>query len=137
MRYHHTQLKLQLSPTALAEPASNPPLPTLSLRIAGLPWLVVVQPDSRLSPGSAIVTVQDVLSTIHLNLRKVVKPSEYDAMDRDSKAALYKAFERRVGTDPVQRGKGLRRIDFLFGHVVAQGLVRAQSKDNIWDVVVY
>ncbi|KAI0246851.1 hypothetical protein BJV78DRAFT_1286029 [Lactifluus subvellereus] len=136
MRYHHTQLKLQLSLTALTEPASNPPLQTLSLRIAGLPWLVVVRPDSRLSPGNAIVTVQDVLSTIYFNLRTVVKPDEYNAMDKSSKAALYQAFERRVGADPAQRGKGLRRIDFLCGHVVAQGLVRAQSKDNIWDVVV-
>ena len=39
--------------------------------------------------------------------------------------------------DVVQRGKGLRRVDFLCGHFRAQGLVRAQSEDHIWQVVVH
>jgi hypothetical protein len=134
--YHHTQLKFHLSSAQLAEPATHPPLPTLALRVGGLPWQVVVRPDVRHSPGGAIVTVADVLSAIHINLRMHVKPDEYKAIDKSSKVGIYDAFKRRVGNDPFQLGKGLRRIDFLCGRVFAQGLVRAQSKDNLWDVVV-
>jgi hypothetical protein len=140
MTYSHTDFKSQLPPAilvVLGKPATQPPVPSLALRIGGLPWLVPVQPDVRLSPGSAIVTVLDVLNAIYVNLRIAVKPDEYKAMSKSRRAALYDAFERRVGADPVQRAKGLRRIDFLCGRVHAQGLVRAQSRDNIWDVVVY
>jgi hypothetical protein len=136
MSYHHTQLQFHLSSAQLAEPATHPPLPSLALRVGGLPWQVVVRPDVRQSPGGAIVTVADVLSAIHINLRIPVKADEYKAIDKSSRAGLYAAFERRVGNDPIQRGKGLRRIDFLCGRVSAQGLVRAQSKDSLWDVVV-
>ena len=57
-------------------------------------------------------------------------------MNKGRKAEIFQAFERRVGHDPVQRGIGLRRVDFLRGHIIAQGLVRAQSKDDVWDVVI-
>jgi hypothetical protein len=95
-----------------------------------------VWPDPRLSPGNAVVTVQDVLLAIYTHLRTVVKGTEYEAMGKSRKAEIFGAFERRVGTDPVQRGKGLRRVDFLGGRFCAQGLVRAQSKDSVWDVVI-
>jgi hypothetical protein len=93
-------------------------------------------PDTRFSPGGAVVTVQDVLLAIYFHLRTAVKSDEYDAMSKARKAEIFQSFERRVGADPAQRGKGLRRIDFLGGHFRAQGLVRAQSKGNVWDVVI-
>src|SRR5216684_6708193 len=95
-----------------------------------------VWPDARKSPGNAVVTVQDVLLAIYFHLRTAVKSDEYEAMSKSRKVEIFRAFESRVGTDPVQRGKGLRRVDFLAGRFRAQGLVRAQSKDNIWDVVI-
>ncbi|KAI0252581.1 hypothetical protein BJV78DRAFT_1090762, partial [Lactifluus subvellereus] len=104
-----------LPPTVLTEPASQPPLPCLTLRVGGLSWLVVVRPDTRLSHGSVIVTVQDVLAAIYVSLRRHVKAEEYNAMGKSAKAAISRAFWRRVGTDPDQRAKGIRRIDFLCG----------------------
>ncbi|KAI0261859.1 hypothetical protein BC834DRAFT_845361 [Gloeopeniophorella convolvens] len=136
MRYPPTQSNLRLSPAILATPASNPPLPSLALRVGGLPWVFNVSPDPTISPGNSVVTVLDVLNAIYLHLRTAVKADEYNTMDRQRKADIYAAFERRVGSDPVQRGKGLRRIDFLGSRVRAQGLIRAQSKDSVWDVVV-
>jgi hypothetical protein len=105
--------------------------------VGDLPWLFNVAPDAGLSPGKAYVTVQDVLLAIHFHLRTAVKGGEYDAMSKSRKGEIYQQFERRVGTDPVQRGKGLRRVDFLNGHFRAQGLVRANSKDSVWDVAIY
>ncbi|KAH9027575.1 hypothetical protein EDB84DRAFT_1272647 [Lactarius hengduanensis] len=136
MRYPPNQSNLRLSPAVLAEPASSPPLPSLPIRVAGLPWLCTVRPDPRLSPGNAVVTVQDVLVCLYFHLHTTVKADEYNAMSRDRKAGIFQVFERRVGHDRVQRGKGLRRIDFLGGRIIVQGLVRAQSEDNVWDVIV-
>jgi len=87
------------------------------------------------APGSAVVTVQDVLTTLYFHFRTQAKEDEYDALGKARRADIFRAFERRVGNDPAERGKGLRRIDFLGGRI-AQGLVRGQSKDDVWDLVV-
>jgi hypothetical protein len=111
-------------------------LPSLALRVGDLPWLFTVFPDPGHPPGNAFVTVQDVLLAIYGQLRTAVKGDEYEVMSKSRKAEIFRAFESRVGKDPVQRGKGLRRVDFLGGRYRARGLVRAQSKDSVWDVVV-
>ena len=116
-------------------PASNPPLHSLGLRVGDLPWIFNVFPDAGFPLGKAYATVHDVLLAIHYHLRTAVKSAEYEAMGKSRKSEIFREYERRVGADPVQRGKGLRRVDFLNGRVRAQGLVRAMSKD-IWDVVV-
>lgn len=135
MRYHPNYSNLQLSPAALMEPASSPPLRSLPIRVAGLPWNCTVRPDPKQSPGG-MVTVQDVLICLYYHLRTQVKADEYNAMGKSRKTEICQSFERRVGSDPAQRGKGLRRVDFLGGYVIAQGLARAQSKDEVWDVVI-
>jgi hypothetical protein len=136
MRSHPSQSNPRLSPDILANPASSPPLPSLALRVGDLPWLFTVWPDTTRSPGNAVVTVQDVLLAIYFHLRTAAKANEYEAMGKARKAEIFATFERRVGSDPIQRGKGLRRVDFLSGRFRAQGLVRAQSKDSVWDVVI-
>jgi len=137
VRFLPTQFNPHLSPAVLAQPASSPPLPNLDLRAGDLPWLFNVTPDSGISPGRAYVTVQDVLLAIHYHLRTDVKSAEYDIMSQSRKAELFREFERRVGSDPVQRGKGPRRVDLLNGRHRAQGLVRAHSKDCMWDIVIH
>ena len=136
MRSHPSQSNPRLSPAVLATAASSPPLPSLALRVGDLPWLCTVRPDASYSPGNAVVTVQDVLLAIYLHLRTAVKGSEYEAEERFRKVEIFRAFEQRVGLDQVQREKGLRRVDFLGGRFRAQGLVRAQSLDSVWDVVI-
>ncbi|KAH9977494.1 hypothetical protein BJV74DRAFT_781049 [Russula compacta] len=137
MRYPPSQSNPVLSPAVLTTLASNPPLPHMGLRIGDLPWLFPVVPDVTNSPGNGVVTVRDVLVAIYLNLRTAVKANEYEAMGKSRKSEIFRAFEHRVRGDPAQRGKGLRRVDFLCGRFRAQGLVRAQSKDNVWDVVIH
>ena len=137
VRFLPTQANPHLSPAILAQPASSPPLRNLGLRVGNLPWLFSVYPDSGLSPGKAYVTVQDVLLAIHYHLRTAVKSAEYEATSKSRKAEIFREFERRVGSDPVQRGKGLRRVDFLNGRHRAQGLVRVKSEDSVWDVVIH
>jgi len=137
VRFLPTQSNPHLSPAILAQPASSPPLPNLGLRVGDLPWLFKVTPDTGSSLGKAYVTVQDVVLTVHYHLRMAVKSAEYEAMSKSRKAEIFREFERRVGSDPVQRGKGLRRVDFLNGCHRAQGLVRDHSKDSVWKVIVH
>jgi hypothetical protein len=137
LRSHPSHSNPRLSPGVLTTPASCPPLPSLALRVGDLPWLFTVGPDARHSPGNAFVTVEDVLLAIYGHLRTAVKGDEYEAMNKSRKREIFREFESRVGKDPVQRGKGLRRVDFLGGRYRTQGLVRAQSKDSVWDVVVH
>ena len=122
--------------TVFATPATSPPLPSLDLRVGDLPWLFTAFPDARHPPGNAFVTIQDVLLAIYVHLRKGVSRDEYEAIGKSRKEEIYQAFASRVDTDPVQHGKGLRRVDFLCGRFRAQGLIRAQSKGNVWDVVI-
>ena len=135
-RYHPSQSRLRSSPAVLAGPASNPPLKSLTIRVAGLPWECTVGPSPSMSRWNAVATVQDVLVGIYFHLRRKAKADEYHPLSRARKSEVFQTYERRVGDDPVQRGKGLLRVDFLCGHIIAQGLVRAQSKDDVWDVVV-
>ena len=107
MRSQPSHSNPRLSQAVLGQPASSPPLPSLALRVGNLPWVFTVWPDARLSPGNAVVTVQDVLLAIYTHLRTAVKGTEYEAMGKSRKQEIFGAFERRVGTDPVQRaGRG-------------------------------
>jgi hypothetical protein len=84
-------------------------------------------------PENEFVTVQDVLLAIYFHLRTAVNGDEYEAVSKSRKAEIFRAFESRVGTDPIWRGKGLQRVDILGG----QELVRAQSEDSVWDVIIH
>ena len=137
VRFPPSQSNPHLSSTILATPASNPPLPSLVLRVGDLLWTFSVSPDAGLSPGKVYVTIYDVLLAIHNHLRTAVKSAEYEAMSKPKKAEVFREFERRVGSDPVRRGKGLRRVDYLNGRFCAQGLVPVHDpKGNLWNVVM-
>jgi hypothetical protein len=102
------------------------PLPSLALLVGDPPWLFTVRPDAGHPPGNTFVTVQDVLLAIYFHLPTAVKGDEYEAVSKSGKAEIFQAIESRVDTDPIQRGKGPRRVDILRG----QELLRAQSKDS-------
>ena len=86
-------------------------------------------PDAGLPPRNVHITVQtqEGLLAIYRHLRMVTKTSEYERMSESRNLEIFRELERRAGIVPVQRRKGLRRVDFLSGRFRAQGLVRAQS----------
>jgi len=136
VRYHPSQFNTRLSPAVLAKPASSRPLPSLELRVDGLPWSLTVWPQSGSPSGSGFVTIQDVLLAIYFYFGKKVMGSEYEAESQSRKAGIEREFRQRTSTDRIQYGKGMRRVDFLGGRFRVQGLVRAQYNDSIWDVVI-
>ncbi|KAH9074371.1 hypothetical protein EDB83DRAFT_2356601 [Lactarius deliciosus] len=140
MRYHPNHSNLRLSPAIFAAPASSPPLPSLSIRVAGLPWDCVVRPDPETSSGDAVVTVQDILVCLYFHLRTAVKVDEYIAMSSARKEETVQALSWSIGRDQTQPGPGesrfLRRIDFLGSHIIAEGLLSTQLQGDVWDVIV-
>jgi hypothetical protein len=133
VRFYPKKPNLHLSQATLALPATRPPFPSLPIRVQNLPWdYFIVRPDPRLLREKAVVTIQDVLFALYSYLRKEVNADEYNAMTMVSRAVISRTFERRVRYDPDQRGKGLRRVDFLGRQVQAQGLVRAQLQNDVW-----
>ncbi|KAN0136711.1 hypothetical protein V8E53_005481 [Lactarius tabidus] len=133
VRFHPKKPNLRLSQAILALPATRPPLPFLPICVQNLPWdYFIVRPDPRVSREKAVVTIQDVLFALYSYLRKEVNADEYNAMTMVSRAVISRTFERRIRYDPDQRGKGLRRVDFLGRQVQAQGLVRAQLQNDVW-----
>jgi hypothetical protein len=139
VRFHPTKPNIRLSQAVLALPATRPPLPSLPIRIQGLPWdYWIVRSDPRHLPEKAGVTIQDVLVALYGYLQKAANADEYNAMSMVSRTVISRTFERRVRYDPDQRGKGLRRVDFLGRQVYVQGLVRAQVQNNVcvWEVVL-
>lgn len=75
----------------------------------GYPQSIDVSTDS---PGG--VTVQDVLNTIHEDLRKPSRRREWNKLSAEERAAVDTAFRRRGNTEE-ELGQGLCRIDYLRG----------------------
>jgi len=135
MRHQPSQTNPYLLRVVVSQPASDPPLPSLTVRVGDIPWMFTVYPNPSVSPENPVVIIHDVVFAIYLHLRTTVKTEEYDCMSGPKKAEVLEQFERRVGADPVQRRKGIRRIDFVNGRFRAKGLVRDPLDDNLWNVV--
>ena len=96
----------------LTSPAVDPPMPSLKLENhQGYPQSIDVQASND-SPGA--VTVQDVLKTIHEDLRKPSRRREWNKLSNEERAVVDAAFRRRGSTEE-ELGQGLCRIDYLRG----------------------
>jgi len=96
----------------LTSPAVHPPIPLLKLdNYQGYPQSIEVQANSD-SPGA--VTVQDVLKTIHEDLRKPSRRREWNKLNVEERAAVDAASRKRGKTEE-ELGLGLCRIDYLRG----------------------
>lgn len=101
-----------VSQDALAAPASNPPVPFMTVTCARLPWTITIVPRSQIS---SFVTIRDVFETLYVALRMPVTAAEYaqlpNAVAQDT---VNRAFRMRCSRDGgSELKKGLKRIDFL------------------------
>ena len=110
-----------LSPAALAEPATYPPLPCLNITVSLLPRSIVVLPSGSPSQN-AFVTVSDVLDTLHLALSMSPTPEELGELGSEEiRSEVRAAYERRVQAlgdwrwRELERQMGIRRVDLLMG----------------------
>lgn len=120
------------------EAATNPPLPSLAIHCPLLAWEITVAPLN-----GDYVTVNDVLHCLYRHLRLAVTPEEYEALAtglvREAVNSAYRARCARI-EDPQKRatekGKGVKRIDFLQGRNVFKGLSGTLTAAHIWELNV-
>jgi hypothetical protein len=116
---------LHVHTTHLTQYATYPPVRSLKLVSAGLPWVTTVEPTTS---SIQYVTVLDVLHALYANLHKRVKQAEFDASERSYRDSITAAWFARL--DRIQHDsdrikeeqKGVRRVDFLLGRTRVKGL---------------
>ncbi|KAJ7499241.1 hypothetical protein FB451DRAFT_1204772 [Mycena latifolia] len=134
-----------LSPRVLAEPATTPPLPCVTISCDLFPWRVAIYPSSS-KPG-AYVTVADVLNGIYRDLRHRLRKEELATMSASQPfmASVHQTFYHRCNmlaraVDPAaadsEARKGIRRIDFLLGKHTFCGLLPTSETPDVWKLVV-
>lgn len=92
----------------LNSPAVDPPMSSLMLENhQGYPQMITVQ-------ASSVISVYDVLRTIHEDVRKQSRRKEWTKLSADERAAVDGAFRERCKTEE-ELGQGPCRIDYLRG----------------------
>lgn len=106
----------------ITSPASHPPTQLLKLENhQGYPQLITVQASSA-SPSIG-VTVEDVLRTIHKDVRTLSGRHEWAKLNAEERAQVDVAFRERCRTEE-DLGQGPCRIDYLQGRDMLQILPR-------------
>ncbi|KAJ7174968.1 hypothetical protein C8R43DRAFT_943244 [Mycena crocata] len=124
-----------LSSADFDEPAVHPPQPVLSLATPHLPWPIPVA-----ATNGRYVTVSDLLHALYRSLRTRVTPMEFETLGssklmRKVSAAYTRRYERLRGHRGYTEEKmhGVRRIDFLMGFTMIQGISPTTAPD-VWQV---
>ena len=128
-RNHHS-----ISSRALCEPATNPPLPFITISSSHRPWFVKVY-----ASNNSFVTVEDVLSSIYRSLRTNITPSEFNTFQSptDQRRAT-RAYEQRyrrqrsVRVYEEEKRGGMKRVDFLMGHTQFLGISNESRRPEEW-----
>ncbi|KAJ6627511.1 hypothetical protein B0H10DRAFT_1994944 [Mycena sp. CBHHK59/15] len=132
-----------LSSRVLAEAATSPCLPCVSIISDLLPWRIDIHPSSS-KPG-AYVTVADVLNGIYHALRHPLSGEELAATPAAIVPSIRQAFHSRCSrlayaNDPTaaksEARRGIRRIDFLLGNHQFVGLLSTSQNPDVWKLVV-
>ena len=122
----------------LAEAATNPLLPSLTLAHPRLMWQCVIRPVSN----GSYITVFDVLDTLYRFLRTNVLESEYRSLPPDVQRRVYAAYQNRCSRlrgsreRYEERMKGVKRVDFLMESIRFQGLSPTNSGNTVWMINV-
>jgi hypothetical protein len=126
-----------ISKEEMTSPAVYPHTQTLRLEyFQRYPQVIGV--DASSDSQGAEVTVQDVLRTIHEDLRKPSSKRELGTFARGDQTAIRDTFRKRCKSEE-ERSKGLYRVDYLRGRDRLQILPRGTSlpepatqPSNIW-----
>ncbi|EGO04024.1 hypothetical protein SERLA73DRAFT_27426, partial [Serpula lacrymans var. lacrymans S7.3] len=125
-----------LSSQVLAEPATSPPLQSLTLLNQSLPWELTIRPTSSVTP---FVTVQDVLHGVYRFLRLSVNSAEYSMLpSKDHQMRVNLAYHARCNRSPSkdiydeESKKGVKRVDFLMGQNKLMGLSSTKRGPDVW-----
>jgi len=113
----------------LMRPTTHPPTTFMRLYHTRLPWYIDVVP---LDNGSYI-TLGDLFTTICQVLAMRIRGEEFynDELDKEDREALREAWDERCRNEE-ERMDGVKRIDFLRGKYMFEGLTR--GKNGMWQL---
>jgi hypothetical protein len=123
--------------TFLTQPATMPPLPSVTVRIETLPWSIIVLPSQPDAPD-AYVSAWDVLEAIHRQLGEVVTPGELGELpSEEMRSLVWAVFQHRAWTSPdpwtreIELRAGPRCIDMLLGYTRFLGLTISGDGEHL------
>lgn len=113
----------------LMQPTTDPPTRFMRLYHSRLPWYIDVVP----SGNGSYVTLGDLFTTLCQSLALRIGAGDYhnDELDHDDRQALKLAWDERCRND-AERMDGVKRVDFLRGKYMFQGLTR--GKNGMWQL---
>jgi hypothetical protein len=113
----------------ITSPAVYPPMLSLKLENhQGYPQVIIIEASGD-TPGAG-VTVQDVLRTLHEDLRVPFPRRELSKLDPEERAGINGAFRERCKSEE-ELSKGPRRLDRLGGRDRLQILPRLSPDGGI------
>ncbi|KAF8069276.1 hypothetical protein FPV67DRAFT_1116718 [Lyophyllum atratum] len=124
----------QISLQAFHEPATEPPLPNISILCPDL-----LSPIHVTSGDNGCVTVSDILHAIYHELRLPTSTVEYKNLPMDIVKDVDMAYYRRCrrsGDEARQLERGIKRVDILMGKNRFFGLSGTFHGPDIWELNV-
>jgi len=118
----------------LDEPVTYPHMTSIVLLSDLLPWSTRVEA----AMSGDVVTIFDVLQTLHTVLRIPISKSEWNSLSAHTQDAVSTAFYHRLGgirdhsLREKQLNKGVRRLDFLLGNTKLLGISPVPDKLGIF-----
>ena len=118
----------------LGEPVTYPHMSSIVLFSDQLPWSTCVE---AATPND-VVTIFDVLQTLHTALRIPISKSEWNSLSAHTQNSVSAAFYRRLGgirdhsSREKQLKKGVRRLDFLLGNTKLLGIAAVPDKPGVF-----
>ncbi|KAF8959347.1 hypothetical protein BDZ97DRAFT_1667301 [Flammula alnicola] len=132
-RNHHS-----ISSRAFPEPATNPPMPFITITASSLPWTIKVYASNR-----AFVTFEDVVDSVYRTLRTNITQSEFNsfpsASDQRRASRAYEQRYRRQRNGRLyeeEKRSGMKRVDFLMGHTRFLGISSSGRRPDEWHLNV-
>ncbi|KAI8974867.1 hypothetical protein BD414DRAFT_497774 [Trametes punicea] len=118
----------QLYQSDLSRFACEPPLPHIRLYHAQLPWYVDVEASN---PSG--VTLYDLFYAIYCYMMRPIEYGDYYniEMNYELRDRIACAWAERC-TSEEERRKGVRRVDYLMGKVIMEGVQK--GRDGLWEI---
>ncbi|KAJ7936595.1 hypothetical protein B0H13DRAFT_1589479, partial [Mycena leptocephala] len=125
-----------LSPRQMSESAFHPPITALRIIHSHIPFW----PVDIVTEASNPMSVGDVLVTLHRAMHQRISSADWNTLSAVEADAVTKAFNKRCHTEAIwsivvpaqwrdrtimERNDGVKRVDFLMGRTIFQGIVKA------------